>query len=165
MPAVRLAHLIVRKLGAGKPLGALLPTSIPRRKTQKILAQDSTDNFLRMAATKQNGQITGEVTRRLYADGGVFAALGKFRQDAIDLEIGHCFERLFSIQPDGPYSAKATMTQSLELGRGEWHVKIDAGAQMTSTVTTFELKGWIDADRGSSVCRRQWEARIPRPCI
>lgn len=135
-------------------------------KTQNILAQDSTDNFLGMAATQQNDQITGEVPHRLHADGGVFAALGKFRLDAIDLEIDHCFERLYGIHPEDSDSAKATMTQTFELGRGEWQVKSDAGAKMTSTVTTFELKGWIEAfDRGSSVCRRQWEASIPRTCI
>ena len=38
-------------------------------------------------------QITGEVSHRLYVDGGVFGDWGKFRLDAIGLEMSHVFEQ------------------------------------------------------------------------
>ena len=91
--------------------------------------------------------VTGEVNHRLHIDGGVFGAWGKFRLEAIDLEMGHAFERNYRIHPDEPNSARATMTQSYEMARGDWQVKIKAGAEMTSTAQTFELDGMARGTR------------------
>jgi hypothetical protein len=108
-------------------------------------------------------QITGNVTHRLYVDGGVFGDWGKFRLEAIDLEMGHAFERIYSIHPEVPNSARATMTQSYEMGRGDWQVRVNAGAEMTSTADTFELTAWIEAFEGdTALCRREWRSSIPR---
>jgi len=71
-------------------------------------------------------QITGEVNHRLYTDGGVFGAWGKFRLDAIGLEMSHTYERNYRIRPDDPNSARATMTQTYEMARGDWQVRVDA---------------------------------------
>jgi len=108
-------------------------------------------------------QISQEVSHRLYIDGGVFGDWGKFRLDDIGMEMGHVFERIYSIKPDDPNSARAVMTQSYDMGRGGWQVKIDAGAEMNSTPSLFELKSWIEAyEDGTSVFRRDWTRRIPR---
>jgi len=108
-------------------------------------------------------QITQEVRHRLYIDGGVFGDCGKFRLDDIDMEMSHVFERIYSIKPDDPNSARAEMTQSYEMGRAGWQVKIDAGAEMTSTASTFELNAWVEAyENGKSVFRREWRKSIPR---
>jgi putative CocE/NonD family hydrolase len=108
-------------------------------------------------------QITGEVRHRLFVDGGVFGNWGRFRLENIDLEMGHVFERNYSIHPDDPNSARATMTQSYEMARGDWQVKVNAGAEMTSTSETFELNAWLEAfEGGTSVCRREWRSSIPR---
>jgi len=108
-------------------------------------------------------QISGEVSHRLYIDGGVFGACGKLRLEAIELEVSHLFERVYRIKPQDPASACATMQQSYEMARGEWQVKIDAGAQMTASPTIFELSAWIEAFEGAqSIFRRQWRSSIPR---
>ena len=108
-------------------------------------------------------QITGGVSHRLFVDGGVFGDWGKFRLDDIGLEMGHVYERVYSIRPDDPNSAKATMTQSYEMGRGDWQIKIDAGAEMTSTPTSFELNAWIEAfEGGAPVCRGDWNSSVKR---
>jgi uncharacterized protein len=79
------------------------------------------------------------------------------------LEMSHVFERIYSIKPDEPNSARATMTQSYEMGRGDWQIKIDTGATMTSTASTFELSAWIEAYEGdTSVIRTDWKKSIPR---
>jgi uncharacterized protein len=107
--------------------------------------------------------LTGEVNHRLYTDGGVFGAWGKFRLEDIGLEMSHAYERNYRIHPANPNSAVATMTQTYEMARGTWQTRIDAGAEMRSTVTTFELSAWMEAFEGDkSVCRRQWSASIPR---
>jgi hypothetical protein len=49
------------------------------------------------------------------------------------------------------------------MGRGDWQVKITAGAEMTSAATSFELTAWIEAFEGDAViCRREWRSSIPR---
>jgi hypothetical protein len=106
---------------------------------------------------------TGEVRHRLHIDGGVFGTWGKFRLEDIDLEMGHAFERNYCIHPDQPNSARATMTQSYEMARGEWRVTVKTGAEMTSTAKTFELTAWLEALEGDTVvCRRDWRSSIPR---
>jgi putative CocE/NonD family hydrolase len=108
-------------------------------------------------------QITGGVSHRLFIDGGVFGDWGKFRLDDIGLEMGHVYERVYSIRPDDPNSAKASMNQSYEMGRGDWQIKIDAGAEMTSTPASFELNAWVEAFEGKeSICRRDWKSSVKR---
>jgi len=108
-------------------------------------------------------QITGVVSHRLFIDGGVFGDWGRFRLDAIDLTMGHVFERIYSIHPDEPNSARASMTQTYDMSRGDWQIKITAGAEMTSTAQTFETIAWLEAfDGDRRVCRRDWRASIPR---
>ena len=93
----------------------------------------------------------------------MFGDWGKFRLEDIGLEMGHVFERNYRIHPDRPNSARATMTQSYEMARGGWQVKINAGAEMTSTRQTFELAAWLEALEGDTVvCRRDWRSSIPR---
>jgi uncharacterized protein len=106
---------------------------------------------------------TGEVRHRLHIDGGVFGTWGKFRLEDIDLDMGHTFERNYSIHPDKPNSARAAMTQSYEMARGEWRVTVKTGAEMTSTAKSFELTAWLEALEGDTViCRRDWRSSIPR---
>jgi hypothetical protein len=55
------------------------------------------------------------------------------------------------------------MTQTYETWRGDWQVKIDTGATMSSTISTFELNAWVEAYEGDrSVFRRDWRTSIPR---
>jgi hypothetical protein len=108
-------------------------------------------------------QLSGEVTHRLFIDGGTFGPWGKLRLEAPGMEMSHVYERLYAIHPDDPLSARAVMIQSGEFGRGSWQVRIDTRAEMTSTRDTFELAAWVEAREGSEVlCRREWKASIPR---
>jgi putative CocE/NonD family hydrolase len=117
----------------------------------------------RIERTVTVDQITQEVSQRLFVDGGVFGDWGKFRLDDIGIEMGHVFERIYSIKPDDPNSARASMTQTYEMGRDAWRTKVDAGATMTSTEASFELDAWIEAfDGDAPICRREWKSSIPR---
>src|SRR6266404_1032787 len=150
--------LPIRKL---RPDGTKLrpfpePVSMPPTRTT-ILRKG------RVERSVAEDQVTGEVTHRLYIDGGTFGDWGKFRIDEIGLEIGHVYERIYSIKPDGPNSARARMTQTCEIGRGDWQTKVHTGAEMTSTDKTFELNAWVEAFEGDKpICRREWTASIPR---
>ena len=108
-------------------------------------------------------QLSGVVSHRLFIDGGVFGPSGKLKLDAIDMEMGHLFERVYRVHPDDPNSAKATMTQTYEMGREGWQIRIDAGAEMTSTVEAFTLSSWIEAfENNQSLCRKEWKASVRR---
>ncbi|MBW4053753.1 MAG: CocE/NonD family hydrolase, partial [Proteobacteria bacterium] len=96
-------------------------------------------------------QVSGEVTHRLFIDGGVFGPWGKLRLEATGMEMSHIYERVYSIRPDDPLSARAVMLQSYEMGQGSqgsWQVRIDTHAAMSSTRTTFELDAWVEAREG-----------------
>ncbi len=138
----------------------------PLEMPEAVCAEPSTATVLRQGRVERSvtsDPSTGVVNHRLYVDGGVFGDWGKFRLEAIDLEMGHVFDRNYRIHPDLPNSACATMTQSYEMGRGDWRVKINAGAEMSSTVHAFELTAWLEALEGDTViCRRDWRSRIPR---
>jgi putative CocE/NonD family hydrolase len=142
-------------------------TSEPRIELpEAVSAEPSPATVLRQGRVERSvtqDPRTGEVRHRLFVDGGVFGDWGKFKLDAIDLDMGHVFERIYSVRPDDPNSARATMTQSYEMARGDWRIKVDAGAEMTSTPETFELTAWIEAFEGETpVCRRDWRSSIPR---
>ncbi|HEV7139403.1 MAG TPA: CocE/NonD family hydrolase [Steroidobacteraceae bacterium] len=117
----------------------------------------------RLERSVTHDQVGGEVTHRLFIDGGTFGPWGKLRLEGNGTEMSHVYERLYSIRPGDPLSARAVMIQSCELGRGSWQVRIDTRAEMTSTRETFELDAWVEAREGSEVlCRREWKASIPR---
>ncbi|MGF7163071.1 hypothetical protein FHS85_004729 [Rhodoligotrophos appendicifer] len=108
-------------------------------------------------------QVTGAVSHRVSIDGGVFGARGKFVIDSIGMELGHRYERIYTIAPGDPNSARAEMTQTYEMGRGAWQVRIEAGAVMTSTPGAFELDAWVEAFEGDVlICRRDWTSSLPR---
>jgi hypothetical protein len=142
------------------------PTTAPVEMPEAVCAEPSRATILRQGRVERSvttDPVTGEVNHRLYVDGGVFGDWGKFRLEAVDLEMGHVFERNYRIRPDLPNSARATMTQSYEMARGDWQVKINAGAEMTSTPAAFELTAWLEALEGDTVlCRRDWRSSIPR---
>ena len=111
-------------------------------------------------------QVTGRVNHRLYVDGGTFGPTGKIRLETPGVEISHVSERNYSIHPDDPNSAHASMTQTCEVGRGAWQTRIETYAQMTSTPATFEVCAWIEAfEADASVCRREWKTSIPRKLL
>jgi len=108
-------------------------------------------------------QLSGEVVQRVCIDGGVFGDCGKIRLDDIDLEMAHVTERLYKIKPDDPVSAQARMIQSYEMGRGDWQIRIEAGAEMRSSASEFHLNSWLEAFAGGDCVFRTSSAKsFPR---
>jgi putative CocE/NonD family hydrolase len=151
----------------------LLPERAPRASDaelrplpEPVSATPSSVTILRKGRVERAvtlDQITREVTHRLFVDGGVFGDWGKFRLDDIQMDMGHVFEKIYSIRPEEPNSARATMTQTYDMGRGDWQITVRAGADMSSTTATFELTAWIEAYEGEkSVFRKEWSSSIPR---
>jgi putative CocE/NonD family hydrolase len=117
----------------------------------------------RVERTVMVDQLTGEVVQRLFIDGGVFGDCGKIRLDDIDLEMAHVTERLYRIKPDDPNSAKARMIQTYEMGRKDWQIRIEAGAEMTCSAGEFHVASWLEAFEGeASVFRTSSSKSFPR---
>jgi uncharacterized protein len=58
--------------------------------------------------------------------------------------------------------SKTTSPPSV-MSRGGWQMKIDTGAEMTSSAAAFELIAWVEAYEGDeSVFRKDWRSSIPR---
>jgi len=120
----------------------------------------------RVERSVSTDSVTGEVTHRMYVDGGVFGNWGKFRLEDIGLEMAHVIERTYRVRPDEPNSAHASMTQSFEMARGDWQVTIRTGAEMSSTAESFELAAWLEAREGDTVlCRRDWRSSTARRLV
>ena len=119
-----------------------------------------------MERTVTLDQLTGRVSHRLFVDGGTFGPTGKIRLEAPGVAISHVSDRTYSIHPDDPNSARATMLQTCEIGRDDWQTRIQTYAEMTSTRDTFELTAWVEAFEGDrSVCRREWKSSTPRKLL
>ncbi|MEM9206612.1 MAG: CocE/NonD family hydrolase [Pseudomonadota bacterium] len=106
---------------------------------------------------------TGVHTARVFIDGGVFGPVGSVRLDDIGTELGDISERIYSICPDDPLSAKATMDQESRFKRGEWDVRIKTTAQMTASKDMFHLNATVECfDQGELFHSVTWSDDIPR---
>lgn len=108
-------------------------------------------------------QLTGEITHRSYCDGGVFGPIGRVLIKDIGLESHHVTDRIFRIHPDNPGSARFTMTQTYELARGDWRVRMEIHDDCTCDDDHFHVTSHVEAYEGDSLIhRKEWNESIPR---
>lgn len=108
--------------------------------------------------------IEGTVTHRLHLDGGRYGAPGRVRLDDIGTELSYVTDRVYTIHPDDPLSARLVMDQVHELSRGDtWSAKVTSHAEMTATQDEFVLEASVECRDGDEAFgTRTWSARIPR---
>lgn len=107
--------------------------------------------------------VSGEIAHRVFIDGGVFGPVGRSRLEATGIEIGDVSERVYTITPGDPLSAKARMVQTSRIGRGDWQVRIEATAEMTATADTFELTASVQVfENEEEFHTSNWQHTIPR---
>lgn len=108
--------------------------------------------------------IDGTVTHRQYLAGGRYGAPSRVRLDDTGAEISYIMDRIYTIQPDDPLSAKLVMKQVHELARRDtWETKVTTYAEMTATEDEFILEASLECRDGDEVfAERQWSDRIPR---
>ncbi len=70
---------------------------------------------------------------------------------------------VWSIRPDDPTSAEATIRWTQELSRGEWKVKTDAEARMWCDAEQLHFEAELTAmDGDEEVFRREWRESVER---
>jgi putative CocE/NonD family hydrolase len=106
--------------------------------------------------------VTGENTYVTEGIGGVFGE-GINRFEEVDTEIAHNLKRTLTIRDEDPLSAHYVLTQSYEMGREGWRIRVETRAQMRSDVEYFYLSGTLTAfENGTEVATREWDETIAR---
>lgn len=72
--------------------------------------------------------------------GGLFGE-GVLRFDEIDTELSHSLRRELTIRDNDPLSAKYVLTQTYEMGRDGWRIRIESRTEMRSDKDNFYLTG------------------------
>ncbi len=116
-----------------------------------------------MERTVHTDLITGAMTHRVFIDGGVFGPIGDIRLDDIGTVLSDVSERRYTIHPDDPLSAHATMEQTASFTREDWSAKIWAHATQKATATEFVLTSSLRAWSGEELIFEEEKTHvIPR---
>lgn len=109
--------------------------------------------------------VTGECTYITEGVGGLFGE-GVLRFEDIDTTLSHSLRREFTIRPDDPLSASYVLTQSYEMGRDGWRIRIESRTAMRSDAGNFYLDGAMQVfENGEPVWKREWTEAVPRNLI
>ncbi|MBV9752414.1 MAG: hypothetical protein JO188_07840 [Hyphomicrobiales bacterium] len=119
----------------------------------------------RMSRTATLDLVGGLSTYSTKSEGGLFGE-GVFRLDEIDTTLSHDLERELMIQADDPLSARYRLTQTYELGRENWCIRIETHSSMHSTATQFFVSARLLAfENGALAATRDFEQTIPRDLV
>jgi hypothetical protein len=144
------------------PQGEATPRPLPEPSTSHLPQPEAQ---LREGAFERSltvDQTTGAHVARVFSDGGVFGPVGKRRLDTGTAR-SEVSDRIYSITPDDPLSAKASMTQESEFERGDWHVRISTWAEQTATESDFHVRAGIRCWDGDELFHEaEWNHVIPR---
>jgi hypothetical protein len=106
--------------------------------------------------------LTGEATYVTVGEGGLFGE-GVEHFDEIDMTVNHGLTRRLTVSADDPFSARSVITQSYEMGRAGWLIRIESETAMTGTAETFRLTGALRAyENGALVVERVWDEDFAR---
>ena len=106
--------------------------------------------------------VTGECTYVTEGVGGLFGE-GMLRFDEIDTTLSHSLRREFTIRPDDPLSARYVLTQSYEMGRDGWRIRIASRTAMRSDAQSFHIDGAMQVfENDAQVWNRDWAETVPR---
>lgn len=106
---------------------------------------------------------TGIFTERFFVDGGVFGPSGRTRLEETGTELRDICERVYSIHPRDPLSARAAMSQESFIERGEWKARLKTFAEQTADKENFRLRARVECWLGDELFHEvDWNHTIPR---
>jgi len=112
----------------------------------------------------------GKTTRKIETDlisGKVALVIRDDLGDAENLDHGLCtgetMTELWEIHPDDPQSARAVHTWEQRLSRGDWAVRSEAWAEMTSGPDALRMRASLRAYEGEKlIFERHFDEEVPR---
>jgi hypothetical protein len=109
--------------------------------------------------------VRGVATYVTRSEGGLFGE-GAHRFDDIDTTVSHDLTRELTIDADDPLSARHRLTQSYELGREGWRIRIETRTSMEANAENFVLRASVKAfENRSLVSSREMGEIVPRDCM
>ena len=100
---------------------------------------------------------SGRMTTEILKDEGLI------RNEETDWTFGSRCKYQFTIVPDDPLSATASLNWRKEFSRGDWKVEVHALTEMSVTRENYIIQATLDAFEGSDkVFSNQWGCEIPR---
>jgi putative CocE/NonD family hydrolase len=151
--------LPVRQVAADEPAVAFAP---PAHGPFAPVTQLSESRLARQVTLDS---LTGAASYVTVGEGGLFGE-GVERFDEIDMLVNHGLTRRLTVSADDPLSARSVITQSYEMGREGWRIRIETEAEMTGTAETFRLTGAVRAyENGVLVAERGWDEAFGRNCL
>ena len=97
-----------------------------------------------MTRTTALDLLTGVASYVTHGEGGLFGE-GAHRFDEIDTTMSHSLRRELTIGADDPLTARYRLTQSYEMGREGWRIRIETHTSMHATATDFVVQAKVDA--------------------
>jgi putative CocE/NonD family hydrolase len=106
--------------------------------------------------------VAGTTTYVTEGIGGLFGE-GILRFDDIGTELSHSLKRELTIADSDPTTAEYVLTQSYEMGRDGWRIRIDSVTRMRSDRETFYLTGELSVEENGLLrAERNWDQSFPR---
>jgi putative CocE/NonD family hydrolase len=117
------------------------------------------------ARTSALDLLTGVATTITDGKGGLFGE-GAHRFDEIDTTVSHDLKRELTIGADDPLTARYRLTQTYEMGREGWRIRIETETSMRASRTAFFPQASLRAyENGEAAGARDWEETIPRDLV
>ena len=108
---------------------------------------------------------TGVSTYVTDGEGGLFGE-GARRYEEIDTTVSHDLRRELTVGANDPLTARYQITQTYELGREGWRIRIETRSSMHATATDFVVRASVSAyENGALAASREMEETIPRDCL
>jgi hypothetical protein len=91
---------------------------------------------------------------------------GHLRLKASGIEHGRFNRTTFRIVEGDPLSAAVTCEWRVDIGRGEWQIRVETKSVMTSDATHFRVTNVLDAYEGNTrVFGKSWDFSVPRDLV
>ncbi|WP_119462481.1 CocE/NonD family hydrolase [Rhodospirillaceae bacterium SYSU D60014] len=147
-----------------------LPTRSPREDDATLPSFPEPEGASPVAQTVLSPGRTERVVERDIATGEMLYRnvdhSGRYRLDAIGLELENSQVESYRIGEHDPNSAVVDIAWSILLCRGDWQIRTETRTVMRSTATDFLIDATLDAYEGETrVLSRNWNRRVPRDLV
>jgi uncharacterized protein len=109
--------------------------------------------------------LTGDATYDIDNRGGLFGE-GVIRFEETGTTLSHDMRRAFAIAAEDPLAATYVVSQTYEIGRDGWRIRLESRSEMTATASHFHLRSTLTAfENGQQAASRAWADAIARDCV
>jgi uncharacterized protein len=91
---------------------------------------------------------------------------GRYRIEAIDLEVAQSSVQIYEIEDEDPTSARVDIAWTVHRARGDWRIRTESRTVMTCTAEGFRIAATLEAfEGGQRLFSRTWDRQVPRDLV